>query len=143
MMVYGGNPRQWCNVQPYNPHISEESSILGDPKHVILWFAVLCKIRLGASNLTLQGGLNILHWSQVFRSGGQSEAQLPVLSSQASLVLIYRPTEGMTGLVNLAQPREPEERPQALLGMDIDGNTGNSYVKDAKLVTKDIREKKL
>ncbi|GFU01636.1 uncharacterized protein TNCV_1521771 [Trichonephila clavipes] len=33
----------------------------------------------------------------MFRSGGPSEAKPPVLSSQASLVLIYRPTEGMKG----------------------------------------------
>ncbi|GFV50206.1 bestrophin homolog [Trichonephila clavipes] len=32
---------------------------------------------------------------QMFRSGGQPDVKPPVLSSQASLVLIYRPTEGM------------------------------------------------
>ncbi|GFV64616.1 hypothetical protein TNCV_3181121 [Trichonephila clavipes] len=32
---------------------------------------------------------------QMFRSGGQSDAKPSVLSSQASLVLIYRPTEEM------------------------------------------------
>ncbi|GFT34350.1 DDE_3 domain-containing protein [Trichonephila clavipes] len=32
---------------------------------------------------------------QMFRSSGQSYTKLPVFSSQASLVLIYRPTEGM------------------------------------------------
>ncbi|GFV57880.1 transposable element Tcb2 transposase [Trichonephila clavipes] len=40
----------------------------------------------------------------MFRSGSQSDAKPPVLSSQESLVLIYRPTEGMKGSVNLAQP---------------------------------------
>ncbi|GFS89948.1 hypothetical protein TNCV_506781 [Trichonephila clavipes] len=33
----------------------------------------------------------------IFRSGGQSEAKPTVLSSQAMLVLIYRPIEGMEG----------------------------------------------
>ncbi|GFX30643.1 hypothetical protein TNCV_4861671 [Trichonephila clavipes] len=32
---------------------------------------------------------------QMSRSGGQSDAKPPLSSSQASLVLIYRPTEGM------------------------------------------------
>ncbi|GFV83335.1 hypothetical protein TNCV_1900611 [Trichonephila clavipes] len=32
----------------------------------------------------------------MFRSGGQSDAKPPVFSSQASLILIYRPTEGST-----------------------------------------------
>ncbi|GFV67753.1 transposable element Tcb1 transposase [Trichonephila clavipes] len=41
---------------------------------------------------------------QMFRSGGQSDVKPPVLSSQASLVLIYRPTEGMKGRIGLAQP---------------------------------------
>ncbi|GFS60141.1 hypothetical protein TNCV_2826631 [Trichonephila clavipes] len=42
---------------------------------------------------------------QMSRSGGQSEARPPVFKSQASLVLIYRPTaEGMKGRVELAQP---------------------------------------
>ncbi|GFW56804.1 hypothetical protein TNCV_160341 [Trichonephila clavipes] len=36
-------------------------------------------------------------YEQIFRSGGQSDAKPPVLRSQASLVLIYRPTEGMKG----------------------------------------------
>ncbi|GFW76665.1 hypothetical protein TNCV_4943821 [Trichonephila clavipes] len=40
---------------------------------------------------------------QMFRSGGQSDARPPVLSSQASLVLIYQPTEGMKGCVDLTQ----------------------------------------
>ncbi|GFV18479.1 hypothetical protein TNCV_4469151 [Trichonephila clavipes] len=30
---------------------------------------------------------------QMFRSGGQSDVKAPVFSSQASLVLIYQPTE--------------------------------------------------
>ncbi|GFW31488.1 hypothetical protein TNCV_1288351 [Trichonephila clavipes] len=34
---------------------------------------------------------------QMFRSGGRSDAKPPVLSSQASLVLIYQPTELMKG----------------------------------------------
>ncbi|GFS59909.1 HTH_Tnp_Tc3_2 domain-containing protein [Trichonephila clavipes] len=34
---------------------------------------------------------------RMFRSGGQSGTKPPVLSSQASLVLISRPTEGMKG----------------------------------------------
>ncbi|GFS52694.1 hypothetical protein TNCV_45611 [Trichonephila clavipes] len=43
-------------------------------------------------------------YEQMFRSGGQSDAKPSVLSSQASLVLIYRVTEGRKGRVNLAQP---------------------------------------
>ncbi|GFV19499.1 hypothetical protein TNCV_3664311 [Trichonephila clavipes] len=34
---------------------------------------------------------------QMFRSSGQSDEKTPVFSSQACLVLIYRPTEGMKG----------------------------------------------
>ncbi|GFW71788.1 hypothetical protein TNCV_4658361 [Trichonephila clavipes] len=34
---------------------------------------------------------------QMFRSGGQSDAKTPTLCSQAFLVIIYRPTEGMEG----------------------------------------------
>ncbi|GFX73519.1 uncharacterized protein TNCV_2342241 [Trichonephila clavipes] len=34
---------------------------------------------------------------QMFRSNGQSDTKPPVLSSQTSLVLIYRPSEGMKG----------------------------------------------
>ncbi|GFX73576.1 hypothetical protein TNCV_2342811 [Trichonephila clavipes] len=41
---------------------------------------------------------------QMFCSNGQSDAKPPVFSFQASLVLIYQPTEGMKGRVNLAQP---------------------------------------
>ncbi|GFX11893.1 hypothetical protein TNCV_2996771 [Trichonephila clavipes] len=41
---------------------------------------------------------------EIFRSGDQSELKPPVLSSQASLVLIYRPTEGMKVSINLAHP---------------------------------------
>ncbi|GFU49989.1 hypothetical protein TNCV_2362671 [Trichonephila clavipes] len=42
---------------------------------------------------------------QMSRSGGQSEAKPPqCFSPQASLVLIYRPTEGMKGRVDIAQP---------------------------------------
>ncbi|GFY23123.1 integrase catalytic domain-containing protein [Trichonephila clavipes] len=40
---------------------------------------------------------------QLFRSSGQSDAKTPVLSSQASLVLIYRPTEEMKDCVYLVQ----------------------------------------
>ncbi|GFU42317.1 hypothetical protein TNCV_4554751 [Trichonephila clavipes] len=40
----------------------------------------------------------------MFRSGGQSVVKSPVFSSQASLVLIYRPPEGMKGEIDLAQP---------------------------------------
>ncbi|GFV33103.1 hypothetical protein TNCV_509421 [Trichonephila clavipes] len=40
---------------------------------------------------------------QVFRLGGQSDAKSPVFGSQASLVLIYRPTEGIKGRVSHAQ----------------------------------------
>ncbi|GFY05154.1 hypothetical protein TNCV_3270261 [Trichonephila clavipes] len=36
----------------------------------------------------------------MFWSSGQSEAKLPVFSSQASLILTYRPTEGMKGTSN-------------------------------------------
>ncbi|GFV12479.1 hypothetical protein TNCV_1792581 [Trichonephila clavipes] len=39
----------------------------------------------------------------MFRSGGQSNT---VFSSQVTLVLIYRPIEGMEGNVDLTQPRE-------------------------------------
>ncbi|GFX71026.1 hypothetical protein TNCV_505961 [Trichonephila clavipes] len=41
---------------------------------------------------------------QMFRSDGKSDVKLQLFSSQASLVLFYRPTEGMEGLVNLSQP---------------------------------------
>ncbi|GFV95040.1 histone-lysine N-methyltransferase SETMAR [Trichonephila clavipes] len=41
---------------------------------------------------------------QKFRSSGQSDVKPPEFNSQASLVLIYRPTEGMKGSVDLAQP---------------------------------------
>ncbi|GFU90026.1 hypothetical protein TNCV_2439131 [Trichonephila clavipes] len=41
---------------------------------------------------------------KMLRSGGQSEAKPPALSSQESLVLIYRSTEGMKDRVDLAQP---------------------------------------
>ncbi|GFW71637.1 hypothetical protein TNCV_2548501 [Trichonephila clavipes] len=41
---------------------------------------------------------------QMFRSSGQSDEKPPVFCSQESLVLIDRPTEGMKGLVDLAQP---------------------------------------
>ncbi|GFX57607.1 hypothetical protein TNCV_2675931 [Trichonephila clavipes] len=34
---------------------------------------------------------------QMFRSSGQSDGKPPVFSSQSSLVLIYRPTDGMKG----------------------------------------------
>ncbi|GFY00190.1 uncharacterized protein TNCV_2835471 [Trichonephila clavipes] len=43
---------------------------------------------------------------KMYRSSGQSDVKSPVFSSQASLVLIYRPTEGMKGGVDLAQPRD-------------------------------------
>ncbi|GFX65476.1 hypothetical protein TNCV_4735241 [Trichonephila clavipes] len=39
------------------------------------------------------------------RSVGQSEAKPPVFSPQASLVLIYRPTGGMKGSVDLVSQR--------------------------------------
>ncbi|GFV27999.1 hypothetical protein TNCV_1920181, partial [Trichonephila clavipes] len=34
---------------------------------------------------------------QMLRSGGQSDAKAPVLSSQANIVLIFRPTEELKG----------------------------------------------
>ncbi|GFX28400.1 hypothetical protein TNCV_1152091 [Trichonephila clavipes] len=40
---------------------------------------------------------------QMFRSGGQSDAESPEFSFQANLVLIYRPTEDMKGSINHAQ----------------------------------------
>ncbi|GFV65587.1 hypothetical protein TNCV_778731 [Trichonephila clavipes] len=39
----------------------------------------------------------------MFRSGGQSDAKPSMFSSQASLVAIYQPTEGMKGRVDLFQ----------------------------------------
>ncbi|GFV90054.1 hypothetical protein TNCV_73351 [Trichonephila clavipes] len=39
------------------------------------------------------------------RCFGQSYAKPPVFSSQASLLLIYRPTEGMKGWFDHLQPR--------------------------------------
>ncbi|GFT23784.1 uncharacterized protein TNCV_3512281 [Trichonephila clavipes] len=42
---------------------------------------------------------------QLFQSGGQFDANPPVLSFQASLIFLYQPTEGMKGRVDLAQPR--------------------------------------
>ncbi|GFX41415.1 hypothetical protein TNCV_3489561 [Trichonephila clavipes] len=41
---------------------------------------------------------------QMFRLGNQSELKPPVFSPQASLILFYRPIEGMKGSVDLAQP---------------------------------------
>ncbi|GFT67989.1 hypothetical protein TNCV_713611 [Trichonephila clavipes] len=41
---------------------------------------------------------------QMFRSSGQSDAKPPVFSSQESLELIYLPTEGMKGGVDLVLP---------------------------------------
>ncbi|GFW19808.1 hypothetical protein TNCV_3561111 [Trichonephila clavipes] len=41
---------------------------------------------------------------QIFRSGGQSDTKPPVLSFQASLVLIYRPTEEMKAESTLLTP---------------------------------------
>ncbi|GFV98446.1 uncharacterized protein TNCV_624051 [Trichonephila clavipes] len=41
---------------------------------------------------------------KMYRLGGQSDAKTPVLSSQASLVLLYRPIKGRKGRVNLFQP---------------------------------------
>ncbi|GFW40706.1 hypothetical protein TNCV_4527951 [Trichonephila clavipes] len=43
--------------------------------------------------VTLGAGVHVL----IFRSSGQSNTKLPVFSYQASLVLIYRRTEGMKG----------------------------------------------
>ncbi|GFT97377.1 hypothetical protein TNCV_4838111 [Trichonephila clavipes] len=40
------------------------------------------------------------------RRYGQPEAKPPVFSPRASLVLLYRPAEGMKGRVNLAQPED-------------------------------------
>ncbi|GFU89157.1 hypothetical protein TNCV_2896051 [Trichonephila clavipes] len=42
---------------------------------------------------------------QMSRSGGQPEAKPLVFCPKASLVLIYRPTEGMRDRVDLAQPK--------------------------------------
>ncbi|GFV71721.1 hypothetical protein TNCV_3535091 [Trichonephila clavipes] len=50
--------------------------------------------------VTLDSGVH----EQMFQSSGQFDAKPPVLSSQASVVLIYRPTEKLNGQVNLAQP---------------------------------------
>ncbi|GFT42398.1 hypothetical protein TNCV_1786781 [Trichonephila clavipes] len=41
---------------------------------------------------------------QMFRSGGQSDAKHPVFSSQASLVLIYRPIEKRNAELTLPSP---------------------------------------
>ncbi|GFX02599.1 hypothetical protein TNCV_728531 [Trichonephila clavipes] len=40
------------------------------------------------------------------RSGGQTEAKLPVYSPQLILVLIYRPTVGMKGLIDLSHAED-------------------------------------
>ncbi|GFS85595.1 hypothetical protein TNCV_2794331 [Trichonephila clavipes] len=42
-------------------------------------------------------------YEQIFRSGGQPDVEPPVLSSQASLVLIYRPTEGQRCMLTLSR----------------------------------------
>ncbi|GFX92028.1 hypothetical protein TNCV_5004921 [Trichonephila clavipes] len=47
-------------------------------------------------------------YEQMFCSGGQSESKSPVFSSEASLILIYQPTEGMKGCIDLAQPGTAE-----------------------------------
>ncbi|GFV28032.1 hypothetical protein TNCV_187081 [Trichonephila clavipes] len=41
---------------------------------------------------------DLRRWVQMFRSSGQSDAKAPRFSSQASLVLIYRPAEEMKRL---------------------------------------------
>ncbi|GFS78038.1 hypothetical protein TNCV_4548331 [Trichonephila clavipes] len=41
---------------------------------------------------------------QMSRSGSQSAVKPPVLSSQESLALISRPTDGMKGRVDFSQP---------------------------------------
>ncbi|GFW94719.1 hypothetical protein TNCV_4247591 [Trichonephila clavipes] len=41
---------------------------------------------------------------QMFGLSGQSDTKPSVLSSKASFVLIYRPTEGMKGWVGFVQP---------------------------------------
>ncbi|GFV19997.1 hypothetical protein TNCV_3739801 [Trichonephila clavipes] len=43
-------------------------------------------------------------WGTCADASGQSDAKPQELSSQTSLVLIYRPTEGMKGSVDLALP---------------------------------------
>ncbi|GFW95847.1 hypothetical protein TNCV_5023821 [Trichonephila clavipes] len=40
----------------------------------------------------------------MFRSGGQSGVKPPGFSPQESFVFTYRPSEGMKGLFDLAQP---------------------------------------
>ncbi|GFT86257.1 hypothetical protein TNCV_3258011 [Trichonephila clavipes] len=52
----------------------------------------------------------------MFPSGGQFDSKPPVLSSQASLVLIYRPTKGMKDGVNIAQPESSGVKSQDLGG---------------------------
>ncbi|GFT59054.1 hypothetical protein TNCV_186361 [Trichonephila clavipes] len=73
--------------------------------------------RAGSSGSTAHEGQSLLCpsqfsclWAtevheQTFRSGGQSDVKSPVFSSQASLILIQRPAEGVDGSVDLAQPR--------------------------------------
>ncbi|GFV93604.1 hypothetical protein TNCV_1989161 [Trichonephila clavipes] len=56
---------------------------------------------------------------QMFRSGGQSDAKPPVLSSQASLVFIYRPTEGMKSRVDFAQPGKLDKQYALVVKKDI------------------------
>ncbi|GFY34349.1 hypothetical protein TNCV_2506521 [Trichonephila clavipes] len=46
-------------------------------------------------NVTLGAGVYV----QMFWSSGQSDLKPPALSSQSSLVLIYRPTEAARGLL--------------------------------------------
>ncbi|GFX59042.1 hypothetical protein TNCV_3814761 [Trichonephila clavipes] len=59
----------------------------------------------------------------MFRSDGQSDAKPTVLNSDASLVLIYRPTEGMKGRVHLAQP----EIAPFLLKLTSYGTVGRNF----------------
>ncbi|GFU47118.1 hypothetical protein TNCV_1584991 [Trichonephila clavipes] len=66
-----------------------------------------CLVSKQACDATVHEGQSLLcstQHEQMFRSGGQSDAKSPVLSSQEGLIFIYGPTEGMKGRVNLVQP---------------------------------------
>ncbi|GFT98293.1 hypothetical protein TNCV_2903901 [Trichonephila clavipes] len=53
------------------------------------------RARFHPRHLTMAQNCEVRRQKQMFQSSGQSGVELPVFSSQASLVLIYRPAEEM------------------------------------------------
>ncbi|GFX86803.1 uncharacterized protein TNCV_3750761 [Trichonephila clavipes] len=112
--------KQWRSVH------SRIGTVLGNPKPVCRQVPTLCKIQLRGPKpdfarealmfqmplgprptvpISVYITLDPEVHDQMCRSGGQSDAKPPVLSSQASLVLLFRPTEEMKSLVDVVQPR--------------------------------------